>query len=381
MGSNTITLYEGDRINFTFQIKTVDNQPGPVFNKSVAVRIFDGTNFYTLGNDGRWTQGGLWNVEYPIGDNTNEWHTVVVEGTIPFKSIFQVFLPNFDFDIPYNESHIKDIRFTLQYNINGYTKLVGHSHIMNNLGNIKNIEEKEIFIDNTERGSINGTLNLETFDGIFRNLCSTWKMIRGFQNSIQTTFYYYQDGVVDGIGYSLLSPFVPIDVDVNSTVVLSNFGSANGTYTVSYSKEINGTFYIFMNEPVPNFGTVNDAIVSYTMANKIYPKLGMLTTKERLYAQFQPRGKFDGNFLFMIDGPTNRILSNFCMLTNTTNKYGTNNFMIPGAMSIDYKNNNVKFTIWDLVSNYDISSRDLWYKYDLFDRERIYEFLYLYDKA
>ena len=67
-----------------------------------------------------------------------------------------------------------DLSFTINYLIDGSGKVIGHTHTDSQSEQIKNNIDKEIFIDNTPRTSISGTLYLKSYTNLLRDLCSSW---------------------------------------------------------------------------------------------------------------------------------------------------------------------------------------------------------------
>jgi hypothetical protein len=83
-----------------------------------------------------------------------------------------------------DDTRYKDLRLTLTYFVAGQGQINGHSHTASQSRTLNNINDVEIFIDNTERSSIAGTLFLTSQTGILQNKCTTWE----FGNGINTGF-------------------------------------------------------------------------------------------------------------------------------------------------------------------------------------------------
>lgn len=179
--SYKIEANKNDAFIFSFTFKTEDSQAGPVTVQAF-VEITDGitTNYYH--NPASATTG--WQVgtgfAYTIftGDNTNEWHTVEINSTqfpVPFDGILTFYLRVADLSGTINETYYRDIRLEYFFYINESTKIIGHTHTTEQLTtSIKQNEEDEIFMDDSPRNSIAGTLYLDTFVGIIQERTSRW---------------------------------------------------------------------------------------------------------------------------------------------------------------------------------------------------------------
>lgn len=73
--------------------------------------------------------------------------------------------------------YIKDLQFSLQFGINNSTNVIGHTHTTAQVTtlNIKNNSDEEIFIDDSPRNAISGTLFLDGYTGLIRTRASLWK--------------------------------------------------------------------------------------------------------------------------------------------------------------------------------------------------------------
>jgi hypothetical protein len=186
--SANIELNEGDVIDYTFQFSTDVSQPGSV-NTTFAVRITDGTTTYYLQNDGTWGATLGFNYNTPSGSNTNQWQNVIIKSSrVPFACVMNIFLAEATASAS-DETRYKDLRLTLTYFVAGQGQVNGHSHTASQSKTLNNINDVEIFIDNTERSSISGTLFLTTQTGILQDKCTTWQFGYGYNTGIPTATY------------------------------------------------------------------------------------------------------------------------------------------------------------------------------------------------
>lgn len=181
--SNGVEVRAGDRIKISFDFKTKESQPGNV-NNYFRVNLLttvnpvprNANNRY-LASDRKWyTNGPFILHNTPSTDNTNKWHSVSVESDeIPFDGLIIVKLAQCVISSSTTkETHYKNIRFEVIRQVSGRQKITGHQHTSQQLLNIKNTEEEEIYVDASPSNAIAGTLFLETFSGPVQDLVTTW---------------------------------------------------------------------------------------------------------------------------------------------------------------------------------------------------------------
>ena len=285
--STDIELGENDVITYSFDFKTDVSQPGNV-NSIFSVRLKDGTTTYYLNDAGRWTTLVGFTYSVLAGDNTNEWHTVTITSIpAPFDGILNVFL-GVETSNQNDETHYKNFELSITNSITGLTKVVGHVHTETQTNNLKNELSQDIFIDNSPKSTIAGTLFLSSSTGLLRDKCTEW---------------------------------------------------------------------------------------TYTGAPVVFNRLGQLTTAEMLYTRFIPRSKYNGTLLSI--NQLDRMMSNF-QVFNLGNLYPSQyNWIVPGSVSIDYRNNTTEFTLYEVAFN-DTVTYDVWQLFEDFLDVRLYNFRYLY---
>lgn len=186
--SANIELNQNDVIDWTFDYRTDVSQPGSVNNVFI-VRITDGTTILYLQDDGSWDTPAGFTYNVPSGQNTNEWHTVTKKSQkIPFDCRFNVFMSICTLN-PLDQTYFRNLRFTVTYFIGGQLAVNGHSHTASQSRKLNNINDVEIFIDNSERSSISGTLFLTSQTGILQDKCTTWQFGYGYNTGIPTATY------------------------------------------------------------------------------------------------------------------------------------------------------------------------------------------------
>lgn len=186
--SANIELNEGDIFDYSFQFSTDVSQPGPN-SIQFAIRITDGTTTLYLQDDYTWGASAGYTVTIPSGQNTNQWQNVEIKNaTIPFGGILNIFLA-IATSSSSDETRYKDLRFTLKFVIAGQGQVTGHSHNASQSRQLNNVNDNEIFIDNSERSSISGTLFLTSQTGILQDKCTTWKFGYGYNTGVPDAIY------------------------------------------------------------------------------------------------------------------------------------------------------------------------------------------------
>ena len=172
--SNDIELSEGDYIKFSFSYKTSNSQPGAV-NNVFEIGIYNGISNYYINQDGYWVLSG-YGFTYSVrsGDNTNEWHDVVIESKyVPFDCIMNILLTQASFTSG-QETHYKNFNFEVNYIVSGAGQVNGQQHTYYNLITLNNVVESDISIDTSPSATISGTLFLDNYTGIIRNRSKYW---------------------------------------------------------------------------------------------------------------------------------------------------------------------------------------------------------------
>ena len=116
---------------------------------------------------------------------------------------------------------------------------------------------------------------------------------------------------------------------------------------------------------------------TYTGAPITFNRLGQLTTGEKLFTQYLPKTKYNGTLLIINE--LDRMITNFQVFYLGYNYPSDLNWLVPGSLLIDYRNNLCEFTLYDIAYNTD-TSYDSWQMYEDFLDERLYDFRYLYEK-
>lgn len=178
--SKPIEANIGDKVKFSFSFKTNISQGGSI-NIVFAVALTDGTTIKYIDelpvDNGAWinTIGFTYNI--PSGDNSDQWHSIEIQSSaIPYSGLIYCYLAEATANpqSAVKETWYKDIRFEYTPFINDSTKIIGQIHKENRLPDVKNNLDTEIFIDDSPRNNIIGTLFMNSFTGLLQNLTQLW---------------------------------------------------------------------------------------------------------------------------------------------------------------------------------------------------------------
>ena len=182
--SKDIILEQGDIFEFNFSIRT-DFSTGSGFVYYFILPITDGTTTLYLNNNGDWVPTvSPFTLTYSTPGNAQDFNIVTLKGKVPFDCVLNIVL-NGTVGINY----WKDLRFTVQWQIAGQGQINGHSHNASQSKKLNNINDYEIFIDNTERSSISGTLFENRVTGILQDKITNWKFGYGYNTGVPSQLY------------------------------------------------------------------------------------------------------------------------------------------------------------------------------------------------
>lgn len=183
--SYKIEVAKGDAFKYSFSFKTQDSQPGNI-NLVMYVELYDGTTTNYFHEDGTWQTGVGFTYNIPSGDNSNQWHSVTIDSSlfpgiseIPFDGLLYCYLRIMDLSGTVHETYYKDIRFEYIELINESTKIIGQTHTTSQAPNIKQNNSVEIFVDDSPRNSIAGTLFLNSMTGVIQDRTIQWFLNNG----------------------------------------------------------------------------------------------------------------------------------------------------------------------------------------------------------
>jgi hypothetical protein len=184
--STPIEVNAKDKFRWSFSYRTDISQPGNL-NNVFSVRLFDGTTTRYLGDNGEWKIPFGFTYTVFAGDNTNEWHTVEIESQeIPYNGLLYIYLAEAT-PSGSDETWYKDLSFEYIPSVNETTKIKGQVHTNTQSVKTKNADDSEIFIDDSPRNSIRGTMFLGTSTSLVRDRTLKW-LPNNFRIGQVTTF-------------------------------------------------------------------------------------------------------------------------------------------------------------------------------------------------
>lgn len=351
--SKPIEVTAGDKVKFSFSTKTNISQSGSI-NLVFGVRLFDGTNNRYVSNtpagNGDWvpTIGFTYNI--PSGDNSNQWHNVDIQSSqIPFSGYLYCYLAQ-NTATPQNstrETLYKDVRLELVQYINDSTKVIGHIHKDKQNVIIKNNKDVEIFLDDSPRNTIQGTLFKGTFTGLIQDRTALWYRSgitesKKLGNIITREELQYrsisrtklegsfrglkQDG--DGVSYPGIYDFYTLTVPatyyaIHAASIPAGIIGIGDAITVTGSASNNGTF----------------TVIDIWTAGSLFP-LGSYMVQEVVVTE-------PGSHCTISLTPK----LNISLLTWIKySELAGLNFLF-GNLEIDYRNNKLNCTLWELFND------------------------------
>lgn len=243
----------GDAFQYSFAVKTQDNQPGNI-NLVMIVELTDGTTTKYLHEDTGWESGIGYVYNIPSGENSNEWHNVQIDSTqfpVPFDGYLYFYLRIADLSGTINETYYRDIRLNYIWLINESTKVIGHTHKDSQSAVIKLNEDIEIFTDSSPRNTIAGTLFLPEFNGVLQQKTALWelfdvtnKRLGEITTTEQLFWRRVQRTILEGTMYGLVNTVHLSLINVFHYNQLPGFNFVFGMPEIDYKNDkVTGTFW------------------------------------------------------------------------------------------------------------------------------------------
>jgi hypothetical protein len=179
--SDFVEVSAGDVIKVSMEYRTAASYTSNT-TTNFHFELYDGTNTRRVTANGIWknpaTDINVFLAHQTIfsGDDTADWHTVsVVSDQVPFSGKFYVYLSQITRFPPNNETHFKNMRVDIINNLNGTTKVIGHTHTRTQDVSTKNQLDNDINFDDAPRSTIKGTFFLSSTTGVLRDRTTVWK--------------------------------------------------------------------------------------------------------------------------------------------------------------------------------------------------------------
>ena len=244
-----IQMSKGDKLKISFEWRTASPHNGNGTSNAAMPGLTTNPgsqyNWYYVNQDGTW-QSGVGSLGTYFNNDWDQWHTVSVETEgIPFDGLAFIMLPNI-----YNPNeaytYVKNIEITYTPFVAGQTTIKGHIHKTTIPSTIKNSEEEEIYVDDTQKNYSKGTLFLSTMNGVIRKRTSQWsdgiipaKMVLGELITRQEHLWRNKRRLkLEGNIFPVIRNQGTANVRLLSMLNVCNFLIQNGTYLIFGKLEI-----------------------------------------------------------------------------------------------------------------------------------------------
>ena len=368
--------YAADGQNYSKTFYHFIEASGPTYQK---------VNFdrgYGFPNDGTWTPDGAIILNLSEGTLPNLKTFTYTTEPAPIDGEFNFSINVLGDDNTAYSTQYRNLSVEIISTQIGKT-VVGHTHKTISNSTIKNALEKDIDMDSSPSQAIAYTLFSDEGIGVLRTIASTWDyamVCEKLFDNVAFTFGYEHpitservilisyDNIPSGFNINNYPPGTQFTI-TNST------NGANGTYTISYIEFITiappyTNLYIWTVETQPSTPAFGAGDFTFAQSPKT-GSLGELTTFEDLFLRWKSRIKIDCNLITLHGtNSSNFILSLISLIKIDGFQYL---WFIIGALSIDYKNNMAKCTLYGYI-NENESIEDL-------EAISSYEFKYLYKNS
>lgn len=278
------------------------------------------------------------------GDTQNSFVSVTVKSrSVPFDGLLTFYLQTQSEDAN-DETHYKDLSLNYIAQVNQSTRITGQTHTVSQSAVIKQNDDTEIFIDDSPRNSISGTLFLNQMVGLLQKRTSLWqhpyKLYQSLRLGQLITFeqlFWRQkprtilDGTFYGLTNNTTNPYncnyaifpsgSPLGSTQDVNFVFDSMPPGTETVTVSYW---DGNWHD------QNGVASSPRVITMPIGTYLYRIIFILTDGSKIY------------YYFNANDAHVSILSVF----NYT--YFPGLFFVPGTMEIDYRNNKFTGTLWEM---------------------------------
>jgi len=379
--SRPISLLKGDVITVKYNTRTSNSHSAntnqisrPFLRDAASFQIYlryANDTFTGSESNGTWTTNNSFNNSYVSTEDSINWKTIIITSNpAPFDGLFYLsfsFISNYETDN--TETYFNNLSVTIGSLTNTQSNIIGHYHKTISNIEIKNSEELSIELDDSKSNSISGTLFLSTETDDIRDRIQKWD----YEGTCEKEYTLnITSGIAHPVGDAIvIVPPFPSDITwanypTGTQFVISGGTPIDGTYTVDVIDNFLGNLNIVIVESTIYWS--GEATLTF---NKPFSavKLGQHTTFEQMYLRWKTRPKLDINILNAIG-----IYSSFFGPLHIVKFYAIQDVIFfLGSISISYRNNSAKCTMYGLVNETEKRS----------DLETVssYEFNYLYENS
>jgi hypothetical protein len=182
--SNNIILKRGDSFEYSFSVRAETGVTLGIFR--FILPITDGIDTYYLDNNGDWSPTiTLSTLTHFATGSSTDWQLVTKKAKpVPIDCVMNIILNAYSDRLCY-----KDLRLKLIFTIAGQGQINGHSHNVSQSKKLNNVNDVEVFIDNSERSSISGTLFENRTTGLLQDKITNWKFGYGYNTGVPSELY------------------------------------------------------------------------------------------------------------------------------------------------------------------------------------------------
>lgn len=336
---------------FVFDVKLIkSNPPTPL---SANGRMLSYNNVEALSNDnGQWktTRNFAYQATY---QDTDQWQTVeAISDQIPFDGMVIVSLAQCDSG---NETYYRNISFTIEQFVNGQSKIIGQTHNCLQDEDIKKNSEETIFIDDSPRNSIKGTLFFDSLTNLINDRTRQWTDGTNTATFTGVTIQFIEPNQI------LIINSPTFAFNIGGSIIINGGAANNGVYTITNVQQPNFTDVLL---------TVAELVINstdtynFTLINKGLKRLGELTTTSDLFQHYLSRTMLDGSTYGIFYDPQ---ICHLSLLNIIYYTYFTTPqlLMTWGMLEIDYRNNKSTGTLLELYKlNEDKQGIEKTYNFD-----------------
>lgn len=194
--SQPIELNIDDTFEYSFSIRTNIGPSGAFLYVLLnMITLTDGTTTYYLKNDGSWTTTEDINnltIALSSGQDMKEWTAATFKANkAPINGALTIKIRPCSYFIidPDMETYWKDLKLTVSHIVAGQGQINGHTHNASQSKKLNNINDVEIFIDNSTRSTISGTLFENRVTGVLQDKITNWKFGYGYNTGVPSQLY------------------------------------------------------------------------------------------------------------------------------------------------------------------------------------------------
>lgn len=336
-----IVAQAGDKMDFSCSFKAVvDSGDNTEYSVNIMLVVGADTYYLSYANVPDFTGVPVWRLNTPVyqtlsvkqdgGVDISQWATFSLSAfnngdpvTFPADGILKIHFYSEYLTNAAKDTLTKEFNLTYYAYINESTQIIGHIHKSEQAANIKKVSEEIIYIDDSPRNSIKGTMFL--MDQVTKT--RVWRTNFNVTLDIEHTAFVNTIGIFQ---QPALYPFFRDGIIFNNDpgdlqVTISGTQFNDGTYHVNEISNLLGdNFVLGVDEPLVAEGPI-DAKVS------ILQRFGYIQALDTMYIDDAIRYRVEGDFFSLKDS-----VGDISLLTLFTINTINDTFFIMGPVSLNY---------------------------------------------